>query len=104
MRTEFIYGGWKEITTKVFRVQKVFKELMAISDWLAFNKKHPSIGRKRTRCNACKFKWEVVPGTHVYLIFTDKGNKVVCKKCFDGFSKEIATKPERQKGVKGEVK
>ena len=57
MRTEYTDTGWKEITTKIITINKISNTpFITLTDWIAFNKKFPKIGRKRKSCNRCKTK------------------------------------------------
>ena len=84
MHTELTEKGWKEVvTTHVNIIHLGNKDFsFDIEYWLDFNKRHPSIGRKRKSCNCCKKSWTKLKGK-VNLVFTDKGNKSVCDDCYE---------------------
>jgi len=83
---ELTSKGWNEIEiieTKIEITKFSSREpFMSIKEWLLFNNTYPKIGRKRKICNCCKNNWEDLEG-NVNLIFTNKGNKSVCDKCFE---------------------
>jgi len=87
MKTEHTETGWKEITTKVFTVEKRFTSaLMTIADWVDFSVKYPKIGRKRMACKCCRYPWaDMDRAGKVFLLLTNKGNAAVCKSCYDRF-------------------
>lgn len=81
--------GWSEIVTTNIKITNLGNNpFSTIDDWLATNKKFPKLGRKRQTCNCCKKKWEKLSG-NVNLIFTNKGNKVICDDCYKFFIKKI---------------
>lgn len=86
MKTEYTNNGWKEITTKIIRINNVSdKPFSTVKDWMTFNDKYPKIGRRRRYCNRCKTKWvNINENSDIYIIFTDKGNKIICEKCYEG--------------------
>ena len=85
MKTEITKTGWKEVTTKTFKVLKRFNSALAsIGGWIETNER---LGLKgRTRCACCKKPWRDMQSTKkVWLVVTNKGNKAVCGPCYDRF-------------------
>lgn len=60
-------------------------------DFLTFNEKYRQIrnglGYKGFECYACNRAFEA--GEKISLVFTDKGNKVVCQECALKFKREL---------------
>lgn len=81
-KIELTDKGWNEIVITSIEITEFSSRepFMTITEWIAFNKKYPKIGRKRKTCNCCKNSWEKLEGG-VNLIFTNKGNKSVCDEC-----------------------
>lgn len=81
--------GWSEIVTTNIQITNLGNNpFTTIEDWVDFNNRFPKIGRKRKTCNCCKKEWEVLSG-NVNLVFTDKGNKVLCDECYNFFKKNF---------------
>ncbi len=80
MRIEFTATGWIELTTKNIVIRKKGgKPLMTVDAWIKVNNRLGFTDRQN--CTACKRKWEALVG-NVNILFTNKGNKVVCDPCF----------------------
>jgi len=85
MRIEDTKTGWKEITTKEINITLFGKEVFSTAgQWVEFTKKQPGLNKKgRNHCEHCQIKWENCdPNLNTYLIFTDKGNKILCEPCY----------------------
>ena len=75
--------GWSETTIKNINITSLCipgNPFATVDSWTDFNKRYPKIGKKRKACNRCGEKWK---SGYVNLIFTDKGNKSVCDKCYE---------------------
>ena len=82
-RTKHEYG-WDEVHTTHINITHIAKDFMTNTDWVAFNIKHPNIGKNRKRCKCCNREWTKIDD-NVGLAFTDKGNKSICQTCVDYF-------------------
>lgn len=81
MRTEITPKGWNEIEIKTYVVTGVSKRpLMTVKNWLESSKR---LGLSRSKCQRCLNKLSNKPEEDVFLIFTDKGNRFVCKSCYE---------------------
>ena len=81
--------GWKEIETKVINIRRPYttKIFSTAGEWVEFTTRRPMLDNNgRNHCQCCRIKWtELDKSEATYLLFTDKGNKVVCQKCYDSF-------------------
>ncbi|KKM06341.1 hypothetical protein LCGC14_1745010 [marine sediment metagenome] len=83
MKTIITDTGWKETTTKIFKVEKRFTSaLMTIGEYLEVVERLQLKGR--ARCQCCQVLWGVINGK-IYLVATNDGNKAVCGPCYDRF-------------------
>jgi len=88
MKTTIKENGWDEIVTTRVRITAISKRpFMKVKKWIESNKRL-NLHRKRTRCNCCKIPWEKLSG-NVWLVSTDKNNKMICDKCKSKFENEI---------------
>ena len=85
MKIEINYNGWAEITTKNIKVTDYCKNNThfnkTVKQWIESNKRI-NLYHKRKTCNCCHNPWERLTG-NIHFIMTDKGNKIICDKCFD---------------------
>ena len=93
MKREMMPIGWKEIETKIINIQKPFltNVFSTAGEWVKFTTKKPAFDiNGRNHCQCCRVKWlDLDSSAATYLIFTDKGNRVVCQICYDSFSPEL---------------
>jgi hypothetical protein len=83
MKVELTDTGWKEIATRVVKIERFGKKpLMTKQEWLDFNRKFPQIGRKRQKCKCCRTEWIESNSEYVHILFTNQGNQAVCDECF----------------------
>ena len=88
MRIKKRKDGWDEIvTTKVTIINKGSRVFSTAGEWIEFTNKRPGLNKGgRNHCQCCGVKWEDCdPNENTYILFTNKGNKIVCKKCFNSF-------------------
>lgn len=84
MKIEITKTGWKEITTKEFKIigerwSTKFFDNQTTKKWVESNKRL-GLTKNRMTCNCCHKKWTDLPGK-VNFYFTDKGNKAICDEC-----------------------
>ena len=89
MKTQVRDNGWDEIITKKINILKPIptKVFSTVGEWVVFQNKRPSLNKKgRNHCECCSVKWnESSPNMATYLVFTDKGNKIICENCYQKF-------------------
>jgi hypothetical protein len=76
---------WKEITTKTINIKarwKEFQEDMSVKSWIETNKRIKMYKGWRKSCCCCKTPWDNISGEIVF-VQTDKGNKIICEKCWE---------------------
>lgn len=85
MKRVLLPNGWDEVTTKQIRVLFKAKQFHTAGKWLDFTTREPRMNFDgRNHCQRCGCKWcEVDSEMLTYFVMTDKGNKVVCQKCWD---------------------
>lgn len=81
--------GWDEITTKCVRfdgfVQKKFQKVKSWNDYV--KKYKVSKPKGRGHCEFCGVKWPTKPDDEwTAIVQTTKGNKIICKECFEDFN------------------
>jgi hypothetical protein len=80
--------GWDEVTVVHVNITHMSEKVFSTaSGWVESMKKHPSLDKEgRNHCQLCNKKWiDLMPETKTYLIFTDKGNKILCEECIKNF-------------------
>jgi len=85
MKTELTKNGWKETTTKYFKIRNFgVKPLALVDDWIECNERLFPKSKKRHRCDVCKTKWRDIPLLgNVNIIFLENGpNMTACDDCF----------------------
>ena len=83
--------GWDEITTVKINLLKPLPALAfsTAGEWVVFQRRNPSLNKKgRNHCQCCSVKWEniyenIYENAKTYIVFTDKGNKIICQDCYD---------------------
>ena len=92
MKTIITDTGWKEITTKEFKIigkrwDDSFFGSITTKEWIESNKRSGTNKSKhRKTCQCCHRNWEDLPGK-VSFFTTDKGNKAICEECVMKISK-----------------
>ena len=94
MKTEMTDTGWKEITTVKINLNKPnfpTKIFSTAGEWVSMQKKRPMLNNGgRNHCQCCSVKWSgIYTGAATYLLFTDKGNKVVCQDCYETLKRKL---------------
>lgn len=84
VKIEIGYNGWSETTTTKIKIEKFNKDPFktSVSEFIKVNDK---LGLKkgfRSHCSCCHTSWKLLNGK-TNLLFTNKGNKMVCDECFD---------------------
>lgn len=90
MKTQKTGWGWTETTTKHFRIKFLeVKPFMKVGKWIESNKRL-HLYEKRKKCNCCKKPWgQIDPLENMYLVFTDKGNKMICSNCYAELKEKV---------------
>lgn len=83
MKIEITDTGWKEITTKEFKIiggrwKGSFIDVTT-KKWIESNKRI-GLPKNRETCKCCHRKWEDLPGK-VNFFTTNYGNKAICDEC-----------------------
>ena len=81
MKTERNPHGWSDIKTVNFKVEKFsLKPFMPVNNFIESNER-TGLEKGRKNCHCCKTSWKELDGD-IHLLFTDKGNKLVCDNCY----------------------